>query len=838
MRREVGRAGYPNAPEDAVGLNATETEAVAAEDTGDAGALLEAFLAATGDAVLTTDLSGAIVSWNQAAEGLYGYSAAEMIGRDSAVLALPGSDGESAELARRVLENGTVSGHETKRLRKDGSVVDVALTIAPVRDREDRVVTILMISHDIGRRRSAELGRELFEAKFSAAFHASPDLMALTRLRDGVILEVNEAFSELLGYSREESIGRTISRDLDLWVDPLAGKAFARMLTSAGRVDDVEAVLRCKDDRRVVGLSSARVLEVDGDACVLTVIHDVTARRGMEAERKARARLIETQSRANQAIASAGDLDGMLRQVLEIVFTELACDRAWLLRPCDPEAATFSVPMEVARPEYPGAGTRGVQIAMPADLAADLREALVAGAPITFVNGTSRPVNRTSAERLGVRSTMLMALPTKAGEAWAFGVHQCSYARTWTDDEVELFASVGGRLADAVTSLSALEELRRSEASYRRIVETAAEGILTLDLDGRTTFANAALAKMLGCGVREVLERPITEFMFAEDAEDHSDRLLARRTGLIERRERRFRRADGSELWVLVSGTLMVDEREDALGFLALLTDITERKRAQREVLELNERLEGLVAERTRDLEAACRELEAFSYSVSHDLRAPLRAIDGFSAALAEDCAEVLDDVGTGHLERVRVAAQRMGKMIDALLGLSRVARHELAVTEVDLGALASAIAAELQAAEPGRRVEVRIADGLVARGDRALVEVVLGNLLSNAWKFTGERDVAHIEVGSVDTSGETAFFVRDDGTGFGAVDADQVFKPFRRLCSEAEFQGDGIGLATVQRVVRRHGGRCWAEGEPGKGATLYFTLRESSRGVRSADLT
>jgi light-regulated signal transduction histidine kinase (bacteriophytochrome) len=247
--------------------------------------------------------------------------------------------------------------------------------------------------------------------------------------------------------------------------------------------------------------------------------------------------------------------------------------------------------------------------------------------------------------------------------------------------------------------------------------------------------------------------------------------------------------------------------------------------------------LEGVVAERTRDLEAACRELEAFSYSVSHDLRAPLRAIDGFSAALAEDCAGVLDDAGTGHLERVRAATRRMGEMIDALLGLSRVARRELTVTELDLGALASAIAAELQAAEPGRRVELQIADGLLARGDQALIEVVLGNLLSNAWKFTAERDVAHIEVGSVDASGETAFFVRDDGAGFAAADADQVFKPFHRLCSEAEFQGDGIGLATVQRVVRRHGGRCWAQGEPGKGATLYFTLRESSRGVRRADL-
>lgn len=250
---------------------------------------------------------------------------------------------------------------------------------------------------------------------------------------------------------------------------------------------------------------------------------------------------------------------------------------------------------------------------------------------------------------------------------------------------------------------------------------------------------------------------------------------------------------------------------------------------------EANTHLEREIAERRRSeaqlrgakeaAEAANRELEAFSYSVSHDLRAPLRSIDGFSQALLEDCGDRLGERGRQDLDRVRAATRRMGLLIDDLLSLSGVARVEMRRATVDLSDLARRIAAELQKGQPDRKVEFQIADGLVADGDGRLLRVALENLLRNAWKFTGRRPVAHIELGATQDNGRRAFFVRDDGAGFDMAYADRLFGAFQRLHSTRDFEGTGIGLATVARIVQRHGGRVWGEGAVDRGATFYFTL-------------
>jgi light-regulated signal transduction histidine kinase (bacteriophytochrome) len=226
-----------------------------------------------------------------------------------------------------------------------------------------------------------------------------------------------------------------------------------------------------------------------------------------------------------------------------------------------------------------------------------------------------------------------------------------------------------------------------------------------------------------------------------------------------------------------------------------------------------------------RALSASNRELEAFSYSVSHDLRAPLRAIDGFSQALLEDYPERLDEQGRHYLDRVREASQRMGELIGDLLQLSRVSREPMRWEPVDLSAMAREIIAEQRVPEPERQVEVTIADGLVANGHPVLLHSLLLNLLGNAWKFTRRRADAQIEFGTTEHEGELAFFVRDNGAGFDMTYAEKLFTPFQRLHSQDEFPGNGIGLATVQRVVNRHGGQAWAEGVVDQGATFYFTL-------------
>lgn len=251
------------------------------------------------------------------------------------------------------------------------------------------------------------------------------------------------------------------------------------------------------------------------------------------------------------------------------------------------------------------------------------------------------------------------------------------------------------------------------------------------------------------------------------------------------------------------------------------------RARAEAKLRRLNRELEGRVSQRTAQMETANKELEAFAYSVSHDLRAPLRGIDGFSQALMEDYGEQLDDTGRHYLSRVRAGTQRMGMLIDDLLRLSRVSRAQMQWGPVDLGSMAKSILDELRQQDPGRQVAVRIQEGLQASGDAHLLRIALDNLLGNAWKYTSRHAGARIEMGSQATDGGRAFFVKDDGAGFDMAYAHKLFGVFQRLHGADEFPGTGVGLATVARIIHRHGGRIWAEGAPEKGATFFFTLPE-----------
>lgn len=248
--------------------------------------------------------------------------------------------------------------------------------------------------------------------------------------------------------------------------------------------------------------------------------------------------------------------------------------------------------------------------------------------------------------------------------------------------------------------------------------------------------------------------------------------------------------------------------------FFLLNREIGERKRAEKEMQQLN-----------AALEAANKELEAFSYTVSHDLRAPLRSISGFSQVLVEDYGDALEEEGKDAIGRIQAATQRMGRLIDDLLKLAQVSRSELHKERVDLSREAQAIAAELKAAEPGRAVAFEIQEGLTAEGDPRLLRVVLTNLIQNAWKFTRKKGEARIEFGAVKKEGKTVYFVRDNGAGFDMAYVDKLFAPFQRLHGAGEFEGTGIGLATIQRIIRRHGGEVRAEGEVDRGATFSFTL-------------
>ena len=305
----------------------------------------------------------------------------------------------------------------------------------------------------------------------------------------------------------------------------------------------------------------------------------------------------------------------------------------------------------------------------------------------------------------------------------------------------------------------------------------------------------------------------------------------ARETGNYSA-ELQFRLRDGRTRWGLVRGQAIYDEQGKPERMVGVDLDITSQKEATEQIGRLNEKLEQRVEERTAELAASNKELEAFCYSVSHDLRAPLRSIDGFSALVVEQCQNLLDAESLDHLQRVRAAAQNMGQLINDLLQLSRVTRCELRRERVDLSAIAAAVAVELKTSNPNHAVRLSVEPGMVVLGDPHLLRIVLENLLSNAWKFTSTERAPHVEFRAMHENGLTEYFVRDNGAGFEMEYVHKLFTPFQRLHSVSDFPGTGVGLASVQRIIQRHGGRVWAEGAVGRGATFYFTLQTEHKNI------
>jgi len=366
-------------------------------------------------------------------------------------------------------------------------------------------------------------------------------------------------------------------------------------------------------------------------------------------------------------------------------------------------------------------------------------------------------------------------------------------------------------------------KLADSERLFRSLAETVAVAISRNDPLGRILYANEPMGELLGVPAATLIGRNSLEFVHEADRSRVTEEWLAtqaageRYAGVF-----RIRSADGSTPWILSRGVPETNEAGQITGFVASLVDITERKRIEEEL--------GLrVAERTDQLVRANKELEAFCYSVSHDLRVPLRSIDGFCRLLAEELDDSLQETGRDYLRRVLAATARMDRLIDDFLALSRASLREVSRSDVDLSEIAQGIAEELRQRAPEREVRFEIARGLSVKGDPALLRDALENLLGNAFKFTSRTSDACIEFfRTTSAAGEAVFVVRDNGAGFDMQQASKLFTAFHRLHDDREFEGTGVGLATVERIIQRHGGRIWAEAQPGRGASFMFTLPRS----------
>ena len=649
---------------------------------------LAAIVECSDDAIISKDLNGTITAWNRGAEKVFGYSAAEMVGQPLLILLPVDRQDEESAILARIQKGESVEHYETVRVRKDGTHIDVSVTISPIRSSNGAIVGVAKITRDITERKRTEQAiqqrlarseaalKDLADQKFALDQHA---IVAVTDLR-GTITNVNDKFCTITKYSKEELIGQN-HRIFNSGHHP---KEFFQQMyhtISNGKVWHGEIKNRAKD---------ASIYWVD-----TTIVPFVGK-------------------------------DGKPGQYIEI--------------------------------------------------RADISE------------------RKQNEERL-------------AGLA----------------KELSLQAE---ELAGSRESLEAQKLMLQS------VLDSMVEGLVATDEQGAVVIWNPAAGKILGMGATSL---PFQEWtahygLYLDDRVTPfpTDRLPLTRAvrGEACTAEMFVRNPELDEgVWIEVSASPLKDRNGAVSGGVAAFRDVTQRRADEREIRKLNEELEVRVVKRTAQLAAANQELEAFTYSVSHDLRAPLRHIGGFSRILLEDFGPGMSPEARAHVKRIEDGVRRMGLLVDELLNLARVGRHALTLQPANLNSIVEDVVCLLQPEAGNRSITWKIEKLPKVQCDPILVKQVFQNLIANALKFTRPRDPAIVEIASRQEGGEVVIFVRDNGVGFPMKYKDKLFGVFQRLHRAEDFEGTGIGLATAQRIVHKHGGRVWAESELDKGATFYFTL-------------
>jgi PAS domain S-box-containing protein len=665
------------------------------------------------------------------------------------------------------------------------------------------------------------------EEKFRTFFDRASDGIIIV---DGItrkFLHGNTTICSMLGYTKEEIEHLAVHDIHPSGEIPRVLQEFEKQVRGEKVLAEDLPVLR-KDGSIFYADISAAPAIIGGVHCILGIFRDITDRKEAEEGRKAQIRFLENLERVDQAIKQETDVEKMLRHILQTVFSIFDCDRAWLFYPCDPDAPSFRVPMEICRPGYPGAKVLNVDVPMFPDMAQNLREILASAVPVIYISGTEKTVNRISAEKFGVQSQMVVALYPKLGKPWVFGMHQCSYPRVWTKEEDKLFMEIARRISDGLSSVLFLRQLRENEERFRATFEQAAVGIAHVALNGQWVRVNQKLCDIVGYSREELLQETFKEITHCDDLGADKEYIRQLLSGEIQTygMEKRYVRKDGTLVWTNLTVSGVRNAADEPMYLIAVVEDISRRKKAEEERQNLQDQLL-----QARKMESVGR----LAGGVAHDFNNMLGVILGHSE-LALRQVEPAQPLFT-NLEEIRKAGQRAADLTRQLLAFAR--KQTVSPTVLDLNDTVSRMLSMLRRLI-GEDIDLTWKPGAElwpVKMDPSQVDQILANLCVNArdacsgvGKITIET--TNIVFDEVDCIRNTGFIpgeyvqlaVSDSGCGMGKEVLENLFEPF--FTTKGIGQGTGLGLATVYGIVKQNKGLINVYSEPGVGTTLRIYLQ------------
>jgi PAS domain S-box-containing protein len=643
---------------------------------------------------------------------------------------------------------------------------------------------------------------------------------------DGVFVQINETELQWLGFTKDEIVGKKRFTDV---ISERSLKTFHDnfpLFKVQGWMRDLEFEMVRKDGTILpVLLSATLVTDPDGNYVMTrSTLYDLTARKRVENIMQARLRLLE--------FANTHSLDELLTATLDEIeaLTGSAISFYHFLEADQQTLSLQNWSTNTLKNMCTAAGKGSHYAVAQAGVWVDC---IHERRPVIHNDYASLPHRKGMPEGHAPVGRELV-VPIFRGTLIKAIIGVGNKASNYNGNDIEIVSQVGDLSWDIVEHKRAEEALRQSEQKFRLLYDNAPLGYQSLDEDGLIIEINQTWLDILGYAREEVIGRWIGDFLTPDYVEYFTKNFPCfKETGEINDIQFELVQRDGTIITTSFSGKIAHDAQGRFLRTHCMFQDITARKRAEEEIRRLNLELEQRVIDRTAQLEAANQELEAFAYSVSHDLRAPLRHIDGFLELLEKRTATTLDDKSQHYMTTIFDSTRRMGLLIDDLLSFSRMGRCEMLKKLVDLNGLIQEVIQELEPEVQGRAIRWQVADFPMVSGDAAMLRIVLINLISNALKFTRPRPQAEIGLGCLPgRETETIIFIRDNGVGFDMHYADKLFGVFQRLHHQDEFEGTGIGLANVRRIINRHGGRTWAEGKVNQGATFYFSLPKPLQGA------